>query len=682
MRITLIISVIFISQILFSQTLILDENFENGFPSAWTQSGAGTWEVREGEEHGYPDYSYSGSNNITLFNNSVDGARTKLVTSIIDFSTYTNGRLEFFFTNDDSNGGNYDDLRVYYSTNANTGPWTEIVYLLQSNTYKKQLIDLPNVNSTYYIAFESENWNAYGICIDDVNVFGTNEQASPTGTYCDASTVNGPSGVFQITGFALNEIRLQAPSTAGFTYNYPHVGEHSFGQANIIAGQYHHFQFVDGYAGTTYDEMLTVWIDYNGDGDFNDAGEKIDEQMWTYQGGNAKAVYFDVPSDAKVGKTRLRIRSMYWSSSIDPCNSYNYGQTFDFDVFIHPSIGPKPEPFDGSNNIHSMGEQVYITKVQLGNINNSSSYFGTSDYNGNSVGYNYSNFMGQYSTIVEEGKTYNLSIEHTGYTSTFGVWIDWNNDGDFLDADEEIDVFNDAVNNPITMTVTVPSGLPNYNKYIVMRTRIVYDNVASSMTPTNIFSGLQYTHNETEDYKLYLVPKDYLLPVEWLSFEANKENTQARLEWATSTETNNDYFVIEHSVDAELFAEIERIKGAGNSNVINEYNLLHSNPQQGNNYYRIKQVDYDGKFSYSEIRSLYFDQVQSLSVFPNPTSDFVQINGLESVTNFTILIKDVSGKPVIQSSQNRINISKLSKGIYTLEVQFPTENKIFKLIKN
>ena len=669
--------------ITFSQTILLTEDFENGFPSGWTQSGASTWIIKQGADDGLPNYAYSGSQNITLEAQD-DNDKTKLVTSVIDFTGHTHGRLEFYFANVDYNSV-YDDLRVYYSVNSSTGPWTEIFMAPQSDVYKEQIMDLPNVNSTYYIAFEGQDYNAYSVTIDDIKIYGTDEQAGFTGTYCDAYTTNGPVGDNQITAFGCNEIYLQAPNTDGYNNNFEYlyqnrfVSSHYMKAANLIAGQRHHFQYVDGYSGNEYVEQIQVWIDYNGDGDFDDANELVDSQSFSGSYGNAKAVYFYVPSNAKVGKTRLRIRNINLNNTIDPCIEYDYGQTFDFDIFIHPSMGPYV-PIPDNNTITEIGENIYIAAVKLGNIQNITEYFGTTGSGtGSGVGYNYSNFMGQYSTILEEGKTYSIDLDvsyPSGWDFSTAVWIDWNNDGDFDDTDELIGKM--TTSNSI-YSFTVPSGLPAYNKYVALRARVIEDNsngdyiasaTATSAAPSN--------ENETEDYKIYLAEKDYLLPVEWLSFEAKKVSSVAQLEWITASETNNNYFIIEHSIDAKKFEEIDRVDAAGNSNSTIEYKLQQAKLVRGNNYYRIKQVDYDGHFSYSEIRSLYSNAKVEIKIFPNPACNFIQVEGI--VGNFSIIIKDINSKVILESHKHKIDVSFLPKGIYILELRTDQFSQNYKWI--
>ncbi|MFA6924048.1 MAG: hypothetical protein WC223_07315 [Bacteroidales bacterium] len=91
------------------------------------------------------------------------------------------------------------------------------------------------------------------------------------------------------------------------------------------------------------------------------------------------------------------------------------------------------------------------------------------------------------------------------------------------------------------------------------------------------------------------------LPVELLSFYGIYENNKVNLYWATASEINNDYFVVERSTDLKNFETIATVKGHGNYNGTLKYTATDENPSQGVVYYRLKQNDYDGKYKYSDV---------------------------------------------------------------------------------
>lgn len=94
------------------------------------------------------------------------------------------------------------------------------------------------------------------------------------------------------------------------------------------------------------------------------------------------------------------------------------------------------------------------------------------------------------------------------------------------------------------------------------------------------------------------------LPVELLSFTAQQTQQQVILEWLTATETNNAGFVVERSADARNWENIGWVEGHGNANRMIRYQYLDRQPLQGINYYRLKQVDYDGAYEYHKIVAL------------------------------------------------------------------------------
>jgi hypothetical protein len=97
------------------------------------------------------------------------------------------------------------------------------------------------------------------------------------------------------------------------------------------------------------------------------------------------------------------------------------------------------------------------------------------------------------------------------------------------------------------------------------------------------------------------------LPVELLSFNAVREKNQVELKWITASEKNNDFFTIERSRDGYLFSALETIKGGGNSAQQLNYFFQDRNPYAGRSFYRLKQTDFDGRFTYSPVVAVDFN---------------------------------------------------------------------------
>ncbi len=126
------------------------------------------------------------------------------------------------------------------------------------------------------------------------------------------------------------------------------------------------------------------------------------------------------------------------------------------------------------------------------------------------------------------------------------------------------------------------------------------------------------------------------LPIELLKFDAKTEDSRVKLNWSTASENDNAFFEVQHSRNGLDYTTIGRLPGAGNSNVTLHYNFTHAYAPKGINFYRLKQIDNYGQFQYSEnvVAALYDNNIDRLSVDPNPATDALHLrlpehNGLE-----------------------------------------------------
>ncbi|MGB1019259.1 MAG: T9SS type A sorting domain-containing protein [Chitinophagales bacterium] len=176
------------------------------------------------------------------------------------------------------------------------------------------------------------------------------------------------------------------------------------------------------------------------------------------------------------------------------------------------------------------------------------------------------------------------------------------------------------------------------------------------------------------------------LPVELLSFSA--EPTQAEtvaLLWKTATEIANDGFEILHSTDAENWRSIGFVKGNGNTNEANTYDFMHKNPASKLNYYKLKQIDFDGQYEYSDIVRVNIKSglmnTEIIAVYPNPLEDELNID-FEGEINIEVV--NITGEVLIKSQEKMINVKTLSSGIYFLRI-YSENNELLstqKVIKN
>jgi hypothetical protein len=179
------------------------------------------------------------------------------------------------------------------------------------------------------------------------------------------------------------------------------------------------------------------------------------------------------------------------------------------------------------------------------------------------------------------------------------------------------------------------------------------------------------------------------LPVEWVDFKVAKEQTNAILVWKTIWENNNEYFYIEKSSDGINFSEIGKLPGKGTSSDLNTYAYMDVNPS-GTNYYRIRQVDINGKYSYTKIQSYTSDDnviVDPIEVYPNPSTGKIIISSLITLDNCHIELLDVAGKVVFEEMSNiegmgnvKYDFSNAEPGVYYVVINNDTDKWVKKLV--
>lgn len=176
------------------------------------------------------------------------------------------------------------------------------------------------------------------------------------------------------------------------------------------------------------------------------------------------------------------------------------------------------------------------------------------------------------------------------------------------------------------------------------------------------------------------------LPVELISFEAKKKDNAVDLNWSTASEINNDYFTIERSFDGKLFSTLQIIRGAGNSTQVLNYFYKDLYPLLGDNYYRLRQTDYDGNTETFEIKHVRFsDSNKSIFLYPNPSRLNEQISLKLPAGNFTgrLSVYSLSGEIVLEEAINSssmdvlIESEKLNQaGVYILILSNENNEKI------
>ncbi|MBL0153425.1 MAG: T9SS type A sorting domain-containing protein [Chitinophagaceae bacterium] len=164
-----------------------------------------------------------------------------------------------------------------------------------------------------------------------------------------------------------------------------------------------------------------------------------------------------------------------------------------------------------------------------------------------------------------------------------------------------------------------------------------------------------------------------------LYLKANYQNRQVRLNWATASETDNNFFELERSSDGKQFNTLARVPGSGNSQTRQYYEYADIQPLPGINYYRLKQVNDAGRPVYSYIVAVNTSDPGSASmrVFPNPTSGNISLAfTAPAENNYFLLVNDMSGRTIQRKlihcmqglNQVSIDLGQMPSGIYSLRI--------------
>lgn len=293
---------------------------------------------------------------------------------------------------------------------------------------------------------------------------------------------------------------------------------------------------------------------------------------------------------------------------------------------------------------------------------------------------------------MQRNNTYTFSASLLGANDEqIRVWIDYNNDGVFSNATEQVYYNANAlavgggnfVN--VSTTFTVPATATTN---VVLRMR-VQEEVAAHYGFTINGACYNPTYGQTEDYPVFLTSA---LPVTLEYFKSIKQNNDALLTWKTSFEQDSKEFRIEKSTDGSTFTDIGTVPASNNS-AGSAYSFTDKNISGPANYYRLKQVDLNGKSELSEIVIIKTgdDIAAKLKILSNPFTDQLQIVLNGSSASAAINLFDIAGRKVYQKnfkasvSTQQVNIDLsgfgLKPGVYILQVKMGDWIYTEKLIK-
>ena len=237
-----------------------------------------------------------------------------------------------------------------------------------------------------------------------------------------------------------------------------------------------------------------------------------------------------------------------------------------------------------------------------------------------------------------------------------------------------------------TVDLTISLNQLNFNITDGSAMRLLVDEDGDGdLSDAQSISGTYNSGEETLTFTGVTVADNYILtlgttssanalPVEFIGVSAEWEGDDGLIKWSTAMEENNSHFIIERTHDGAAWEEIGEVAGAGNSAVVLDYSYIDMQPYSDVNFYRIKQVDFDGKFDYSRtvmLNSMIEHATYKIKMFPNPAQDVVTLswNGERSgvVRVLNIAGTEVQRYNVSYQSQLQLNVSTLPNGNYIVD---------------
>lgn len=176
------------------------------------------------------------------------------------------------------------------------------------------------------------------------------------------------------------------------------------------------------------------------------------------------------------------------------------------------------------------------------------------------------------------------------------------------------------------------------------------------------------------------IEENPVLPVELTSFSARAEGSSARLDWRTASERDNEGFQVQRSADGIEWEDLEFVPGSGTTTGERAYSLTDEEPLAGNNYYRLRQMDFDGNVSWSQVRVVSMEEtgMQAIPIWYSAMDNTIRVG--EQATLEPLFVFNTNGQALRTSNRNWVDASGLPCGVYVVSAKTSTgffSRKIF-----
>jgi len=234
-----------------------------------------------------------------------------------------------------------------------------------------------------------------------------------------------------------------------------------------------------------------------------------------------------------------------------------------------------------------------------------------------------------------------------------------------------------------TMAASPVSGTWSLLSTVPAGQNVVINNPASGASQVTVPNGTKATLRWTPAgtgaycYDEIVLENTAPLPVQLEYFTAKSIGQTALLQWGTTKSFNSKGFYIERSADGHTFESIGFVAEKGTEAA--RYNFTDAAPLEGLNFYRLKQIDHDGQYTYTDVRTLRFEGTATLSIIPNPVTTTLKVTGL--APDALIMIYDASGQLKFKGTYDQLDVNDWQAGLYILKSNIKGRISSVKFIK-
>ncbi|MDO6390820.1 T9SS type A sorting domain-containing protein [Pontibacter sp. BT731] len=266
----------------------------------------------------------------------------------------------------------------------------------------------------------------------------------------------------------------------------------------------------------------------------------------------------------------------------------------------------------------------------------------------------------------EPGKPGIIKVNSEVIDKGHAVSIKWQSVNAVTGVVTELGVTEAPVLSPASLQIaSMPGGDTYFQATIIPNATVCYDESSLFVTSQEIVS----------------------LPVELVSFKTQSTEDGVQLSWKTASELDNKGFEVEVSTDGKNFRKIAFVESkVGTTSLTQNYGFLDTKATSGTNYYRLKQIDFDGAFEYSKTVAVNLTLVSSSTVYPTLATSDITVRLASSDEQVTIAVADMAGKQLLtvnnpSERQVVLPVQQLQQGIYFVTVISGTQKEVFRFVK-